>query len=353
MNLKDIAQKAQVSISTVSRIINNSANVNESKRERVIKVMKQGDYVPNSIARSLASKTTHTIGIMTPDVRHLNCAPIAYNVERIMNRRNYTTVLCNTGLTTATQLHYLKSLVSRKIDGLVLIGANYNREEIGEAIDKYLPDTPIVMLNGMFSKPNITNVFGSSDEAVVKIINYLHDLGHRRIVFVKEIQNWIQNMKEELFFKSMREKGVELGPEYVFLLDKSRGIQALARYLEEDLRDYTAIIANNDLVACGVIKYLKEYGKRVPEDVSVVGYHNLEYGTYFEPALTTIDNFPEIMGEVIANALLDSINGKPAEREIRTSVDLIVRDSATRINQKFQDSMKTLSRKRRKNAKFL
>lgn len=331
VNLESIARKAKVSIATVSRVINRSAAVDPEKVERVRRVLENNDYLPNTIARSLASKVTKTVGIMTPDIRHHNCSPIAYSVERTLQRHGYNSVLCNTGEEPDAQTEYLKALASRKADGIILIGFSYGRPEFSDAIRRYFGKTPVVMLNSNLDLPNVINVFGGSDEGMRVAAEHLLSLGHRRIVFVKDAGSWLQDVKEEVLRKLLRRHGAKLPDSLIYTMAHDDRAEDLVARLEREAGEYTAVIANNDLVACGIVKHLRSYGKKVPDDVSVVGYHNLEYSEYIVPALTTVDNHMERVGTVMAEALLDRLAGRAVEPLIRTSVELVVRDSTRRI----------------------
>lgn len=328
MKLSDIAKEAKVSISTVSRVINNSANVNKLKKARVLHVLEKYEYVPNSIARSLVSSCTKTIGIMTPDIRHINCAPIAFEVERTMSEYDYDTLLCNTGQKTSEQIRYLKTLASRKVDGIVLIGVSYSKPEILDTINKHLSDTPIVILNGQIEAPNISHVFGCTDRAIARLMDYLHSIGHKKIMLVKEANSWVQDLKEEVYRQKMNEYGIDVVPEYIYTIKtKLDDCQEIVKHFQIKVKDYTVIIANNDLIACGIVKYLKMSGKRIPQDISVTGYYNSDYAKLCDPALTTIDNKMKEIGEMLALALLNSIRGNKPEQTINVVPELVLRDS--------------------------
>ncbi|MGI6030073.1 MAG: LacI family DNA-binding transcriptional regulator [Eubacteriales bacterium] len=333
MKLIDIAKEAKVSVSTVSRVINNSANVKPEKRERVNAVLRKYEYIPNSIARSLVSNSTRTIGILTPDIRHINCSTIAYTVERTMSRQGYDTLLCNTGLELSEQIRFLKGMSSRKVDGLVLIGVSYSCSEVEETLNRYFPETPIVMLNSNLQAPNIVHVFGGMDRATVELTEYLCSLGHRKVAFIKEANSWVQDIKAQAFLQVMKQHGSDLPQRYVFTLHPGLDdSQTIVEYLEKEVQDYTAVMANSDVTACGVIKYLKAAGKVIPRDVSVTGYYNTDYAKFCDPALTTIDNKMTTIGETMALALLRYMRGERSQRLLRITPELVVRESTCPIN---------------------
>ena len=163
MNIYDIAKESGVSISTVSRVLNNYPNVTKTTRDRVVAVLKKHNYVPSSVAKSLVNKATHAIGVIVLDVRHLHYANIAFTIEQKLSSYGYTAILCNTGYDRTKMDDYVRVLAEKQVDGVIMVGSVMTCDETAISIDRYLKNTPIVMHNTTLHGENIYNI--STEEA--------------------------------------------------------------------------------------------------------------------------------------------------------------------------------------------
>ena len=329
MNIYDIAKLAGVSSATVSRVINNHPGVSEERRRRVMAVLEKHDYVPNMFARNLAGAPSKTVAILTVDIRHINYSIVAYEVEQQASRMGYNVFLCNTTRDPARQQFYFRMLANKRVDCLVLIGTPLSNPVAHKALEDLFPETPVIMMNSQFDGPNAHHVFGRVDDGVVKGVEYLHSLGHRKIVYINDDDHWVSRMKLDVFMEKAAALGIPVG-EYSVYSTRSgydSGVDAV-NYFEENGVDYTAITGCDDITAIGIIKRLKALGKSVPRDVSVIGYFNSQYATICEPALTSIDNNIAMIAKAICNNLNCALTKKTAPKKTYVDPILVVRDSA-------------------------
>ena len=158
MNIYEIAKRAGVSIATVSRVINNNPNVRDETREKVEKAIEESNYTVNDIARSLAVKTTHTIGVMTSDVRDSYYANAIYTIEQEFRELGYNVILCNTGQELQKKKKYLKVLLEKKVDGIILVGSVFKEQGDNSHIIEASKKVPVVILNSHIEGENIYSI---------------------------------------------------------------------------------------------------------------------------------------------------------------------------------------------------
>lgn len=328
MNIYDIAQKAGVSPSTVSRVINDSAGVSEKKRNQVLKVLNETNYVRSSIARSLTIKSTQTIGILTVDIRQPFEAIVSFNIENVLSKAGYNVILCNTNYYVNDQVQYLKMLAEKQVDGIIMVGSIYISSIIEENINKFLPKTPIVMHNGNFSSPMICNVNSNGLQGIELGIRYLLNKHREKIVYIQDKKTLMGEAKKNVFIKIMRENKIELHENSIMLTDVGieSGKDVVNRLLNLNV-DYNAFIGCEDITAIGIMKQLKHIGKRIPQDVAVIGFNNTRESYMCDPELTSIDTKPDQIGINLGNSLIKLIQGQHVSNQVGINPELVLKKS--------------------------
>jgi len=340
VTIKDIARLAGVSIATVSKVVNNKDfDISEGTRVRVQKIIDEQNYRPNSLARSMITKTTKTVGLIIPDVRNPFFTDLARGAEDCAKEKGYSLLFCNTDDVLEKEIEYINTLVEKQVDGIVLAGS-INRNKAVE--EKFNISVPIVSLDrkvyfkGIQATVEIDNVTGAHDA-----IQYLIEIGHQNILFLSG-QEEVQVSKDRLegYKRALKENHIPFHQEYVvFGLYKSEfGYQYL---MENELpKEITAIFCGNDLIALGAIKALKAKKIKVPRDISIIGFDDISLASINTPELTTIKQPSYEYGFIAVKRLIEIIEGVTHEEdkfEIKT--ELIVRESTSpRINKADHDS---------------
>lgn len=333
MNIYDVAEEAGVSVSTVSRVLNNHPNVKAEKRIRVQNVLKKNNFVRSGIARSLAIKSTKTVGILTVDIRHIHYASIAYAIEQKMSVLGYNVILCNTRENKKEQINYLKLLAEKQVDGLVMVGSIFNTENIASSIERYISNTPVVILNGTIKGNNIYNITSSDNLGIKMSIDYLYQKGHRNIAFIQDHETWIADTKVEAFKNKMAEYGLTSAEKAVIKVPNGLdGGRKAGEVFCQEYPNYSAIIGCEDLTAIGIVKELKLRGKRVPEDISIIGFNNSIYSQIYEPTLTSIDNKMELLATSSVDILINVFNKCNSSIETVITPELVERESVGLVN---------------------
>ncbi len=328
MNIYDIAKEAETSISTVSRVINNKPNVNPEVKKRVEKILKKYNYKPSAIARGMVSKTMKSIAILTVDVRVSHYARIIYVIEQEFSKRNYNVTVCNIGNSAEECARYIKIISEKQVDGIVLIGS-----VLGEIIDTeenigLIKDIPVVIANGALPYDNFKSVMVDDLGAIRGITDYLFEKGYKNLYYVQDMDTPSAVMKAKGFRESLKLHNI-MDVENR-MIEADHGLEGGEKAADKIIalgRDFDAVVFGEDITAIGAMKRLKERGFRIPEDVAVTGCNNLRETLICEPELTTIDNKPELQGQLCGNILSDILEGKKVENGVVVKPDIVERKS--------------------------
>jgi LacI family transcriptional regulator, repressor for deo operon, udp, cdd, tsx, nupC, and nupG len=319
-----VAELAGVSVATVSRVLNNSKPVNESTRLRVEAAVDKLGYRANPFGRSLARAKSHLLLVLVPDFSNPFYAQILRGVENTARQRGYkvlvaddTPVLNGTGM----DLSYFQL-----VDGVIsLIHVDERPDLLSE-----LAARPWVACSEFSPRDAVPHVSIDHRQAAADAVQYLLNRGHRRIGLIAAEASylWAQQRREG-YELALRRAGLEIDPGLIRTAsdtDYESGGQAAGNLLA--LTEVpTAVFAMSDTLAIGAIKAIRRAGRRVPEDIAVIGFDNLPLAAVFEPALTTVAQPMRELGEAAAELLLDQLaGGQPESRTLQHS--LVLRDSA-------------------------
>ena len=345
VTIKDVARESGVNTSTVSRALNNGYGVNDETRKHVVEVATRLNYRTNQVARGLVTGRSQSIGLVVSDIRNPFFAEVARGAEDAAYRAGRDLVLCNSDLKAEKQMGYFDSLLAKRVDGIVMNSvAGLNRAQQDQL---WAAGVPIVLLNRSSVYRRFSSVLGDNLQGGEIAGKYLIDLGHVRVGHItgpRAHGNLTDRAKG--FLKAFHDRGLP-EPEVIYGEHTFAGGYESARQLLEADRKITAIFAGNDVLAFGCIRAAIEKGIRIPDDLSIIGFDNVEMSQITNPPLTTIDQPKYEIGKAAIEMLLnmmakDGIR-EPEHRVI--GVRLIERQSCRRIS----DS----TRPNRKNGKHL
>lgn len=328
MNIYDIAKEAGVSISTVSRVMNNKGNVNAATRKKVEEILERNNYTPSAIARGMVSKSMRTVAVVTVDMRVPHYARTAYTIEREFSRRGYEVTLCNTGGELEETAKYLRVVVEKKVDGIVLVGSVFNTICKNPEIEGLLKAIPVVLANGKLDLPNSYSVLVDDKYGVSLAVDCLVKKGHKDLFYLQDMDTVSARLKCEGFVSSLERHGIEQANKYVIKTERSveGGHEAVERLLKKGEK-VSAIVCGEDITAVGAVKALLHAGLRVPEDVAVTGYNNSEYAQICEPMLTTVDNKPELVAMLSVQLLTSLIEKTESYSSCTIQPELVERET--------------------------
>ncbi len=289
VTLKFLSEKANLSITTVSLILNGKdIRVSEEKKQHVLQLAKQYNYIPNSLAVGLVTKKTKTIGLIIPDISNIFFAEIAKNIEQEANMKGYSVILCNTNDKLSEEIKYANLLYSKGVDALVLCPAI---ETIGEFyhIDKFIDaQKGVIVFDRFFSGMHCSSVITDNLNGSIEAVNYLIDKGHKKIGCITgPLNSYSARLRIEGYKKALQDANIELNEEVVVAGDykfESGYLQGL-KIMEKDV---TAVFVCNDLMAYGFYHAAKKIGKKIPNDISIIGFDDLLFSSMLDVPLTSV-----------------------------------------------------------------
>jgi len=333
----EIAKIAGVSPTTVSKVINNYPDVSDKTRAKIKKILEEENFLPNSQAQFLSTKKTWTLGIVYFEdlgvgLNHPFFSGVIEAFKRQSDKYGYSLLFGskNDRLKNDTFLEYFKY---RCVDGIAIICTDPNDKETLELIES---DFPIVVID-MFNK-NTSTVTSDNVQGCSLALNYLYKLGHRKIAHIQGVaqaDNWPSSIRKKTYIEVMKKLNLDIPEGYIVdgvNFDVSGGYDAMKELLS--LKDRpTAVFASGDKLAIGAIDAIKDAGLRVPEDISVIGFDNIEIAKYVTPKLTTIRQNCQEIGKAAVDILIEQINKKEKLKINKViPVELIERESCRKID---------------------
>lgn len=286
VTIYDVAREANVSMATVSRVVNGNQNVKPATRKKVLKVIEELGYRPNAVARGLASKKTTTVGVIIPDISNSMYAELARGIEDIATMYRYNIILSNSDQNQNKELQLLETMLGKQVDGIVFMSDVISTELLYEMERS---PTPIVLAGSIDETNAVASVnidyYGAAYEAVKKLV----DNGHKKIAFVSgPLSSKInKDYKLKAYTEALLDAGIDYDEKLVVECNNSydEGMEAVST-----LQPYepTAYFVSNDEMSIGVIHALEESGKKVPEDVEIISYENSKLARMARPMLTSI-----------------------------------------------------------------
>jgi len=327
--IRDVAQRAGVSTTTVSRVLNNSGYVSADARSRVDAAITELGYVPNTLGLSLRFKRTKTLAVVVTDITNPFFTSMARGCEDVASAQGFSTILCNTDESEAKQERYLTTLVQKRVDGILLVPA---RSAAGPVIWLQKRGVPVVLIDRQAPGARVDCVRGQSEEGGHDLAALLLDQGHRDIAMLTGPIN-VSTAAERVagFTRACREHGLTPRPGRIIYgnFTLASGYAMTEQVLKAKPRP-TAILTGNNFIAIGAYRALRDAGLRLPEDISLVAFDNLPDHMVLDPFLTVTAQPAYEMGKRATELLLERLAGQgPAEpQDIQLPNELIIRRSS-------------------------
>lgn len=326
--IRDVARLARVSISTVSRVQSGAASVKPETKERVLQALRQLDYQPDDVARSMVMKRTHTIGVVIPDITNPFFPSVIKGIEDLARKRGYSTILCNTDESPEEEQKAIRMLRQKRVDGLVITTADENGKQIRKAVADGLP---VVLVDRKAEGCDLDVVLIDNVLGAYQAARHLILQGHKKIGVIAGPQS-VTPGRERLkgFQTALREYGVQFEERYTKIGDfREESGYALGRQLLESPKPPTAIFSCNNLMTIGLLKAILERGLRIGTDIAVVGFDDIEIATMLNPPITVVARPMYKMGTLACDLLMERIEGTgPADgRSVILIPELVVRGS--------------------------
>ena len=308
--IHDVAKEAGVSISTVSRVIQGASNVLPETRSKIEAVIQRLDYHPNRLAQQFRTQQTKNVLVIVPEIGNAFFADVLLGIEHTTMKHNYNVLLVDSHSNSAIESRCYDMLTQKLVDGIITFSTGIDKEDLKQLATQY----PIVIGCRHFADKTIPNVTIDNAKAAKDITNYMLNLGHKRICYLAGPSD-ILIYRDRLngYTEAMRDRNIKINRELIIHCDASiqGGYDAVFSLINNANISFSAVVASGDTMAIGAIRALNDCHIKVPDDVAVSGFDDIELSALFHPALTTVRQPKQQIGIRAAEKLLDLIAGKP------------------------------------------
>lgn len=310
VTINEVAKEAGVSITTVSRVLNNNYPVKKETRERIEKAIEKLNYRPNIMARGLITKRTSVIGVVVPGITNLFFSTIVEEIQNIIKKAGYSISLCNTGGSYKEERNLVEDMICRQADGIIVIDPAI--ENIKEHYYKEIGDRlPTIIINSASDNIDCSCICYDEESGLEKAFEYLNNLKHNKVLLIRGEKSLSYDIREEIYNKFIDKYNFDYkkvltvgGGNSIEVVEKTE--KELMGIFQEDKP--TAVFACNDLMAVGAIKICKRLSLRVPEDISIISVDNTLLAQTNSPRLTSIDFNMSNIARIASMDILEKIN---------------------------------------------
>ncbi|MEZ0537351.1 LacI family DNA-binding transcriptional regulator [Caldicellulosiruptoraceae bacterium PP1] len=333
VTIYDIAKEAKVSPSMVSRVINNSGSVKKEKAEKILQIAQKYNYVPNILARSLTKKKSKTIGIILPDISNPFFLQIYREAEKRALEKGYNIILGNSFSKYEIESVYLRSLVEKQVDGIIFLGGRINDCKLK---DKYIEEmiaiknkVPIATVNSIYEEITTTNIITDEEKGFRQLMEFICKRGFKKVGIILGDQGVSSTeSKKEYFLKYVDEYHLDTDEKWIIYSGFSikAGEEGVKKLLKADNLP-EVLMCINDIVAIGAIRELYLHGLKVPENIKVTGFDDIELAQTFIPSLTTVNQNYSVIGKLLIDVL--TIKEENKDKKVVVKTEVKVRESCS------------------------
>lgn len=336
MDIYDIAEKSGYSTATVSRVINKSKNVSDKARKIIEEIIEESGYKPNRVARSLAKNSTQMIGIMVPDIRGYYESQSAFELEHRLDKLGYTTLLCVTTNNYEKKLSYLDVLVESKVDAIIAVGSTYEEKKFYEKLKNMSVIIPMALLNVKTSDDNekIVNVYIDEIEAMDQAVKLLKENCYKKPLYVSRDMGYLSRSyiaKKSGFVEALYKYYDDAEFVEYKIVDPDKDLRKLVEFLKENPQ-FDSIQFELDRLAVNAYKLMANEGIKIPQDIGIIGFDNIEATEYTNQAITSIDQRISDQVDMAVDNLLKILNQEEASTNISLEARLIEKETTLRGN---------------------
>jgi len=326
--IKDVAKKAGVSAATVSRVVGGYGYVSQLTRNKVLAAVEVLSYLPDSVARSMVTKSTRTIGLVITDIMNPFFAQLARGVENITWKNQYTLILANTDEEVEREKAIIKALLEKRVDAFIVVPACSKNAPHLEELVRY--DIPLVLLDRGVQGLDVDTVMVDNKKGAYQAVSHLVKLGHRKIGMLLDNLDISTNIERlEGYRQALTEYGLQVDENFILSCQYTRqsAYELVASMVRKSDRP-TALFTANNFMTIGALRAIQEGGLRIPQNVALVGFDDLEWTQFGPPQISAIVQPVLEIGEVAGQRILARItDGTSAPMEIRLATKFVVRES--------------------------
>lgn len=332
VTIKDIAKCADVSIATVSMVLNNKdKGITQKTRDKILKIARELNYRPNRLARGLVTKRTNTLGFVLPDITNPFFPEIVRAAEDTANKFGYNLILCNTDDDSAKERLYIEVLKEKCVDGIIFTSSINPNDKNLEILLNY--KIPFVFLDRFLGTDKACIIHSDGIQGMYDMTKYLIEMGHKKIAFISgPYGSSTACERYKGYVKALRENNISIDESLIAEgnYKQDGGKKAMVELLKRK-GSFTAVACANDLMAIGVVEVLRENNIKIPEEISVTGFDDINLAKVLYPKLTTVSQPCYDMGHEATKMLIDLVEGKKLkENKLILQPKLVIRDSVSK-----------------------
>lgn len=329
ITIYEIAKQVGVSASTVSRVINSKPGVNPEVRRRVLQCLDTNHYSPNEAARGLVNKSSKMVGILLTDIRTTHHTVGIYHIQHELEELGYICIIMSTGPKVEDKAKYIRLLNERRVDAAVLIGSTFATQEVGAAISKHMPSTPVFIVNGYIDLPNVYGVIADEKTGISSCVHYLANKGRMNLAFLNDYDSPSNLNKIEGFKEGLERYCPQLHTQLIINVGSDKeDISAEVCSLFKKYPTINGLVCAEDYIAAYAIRALHDIGLSVPGDVSVIGVNNSIISEICFPRISTLDNVQMDLYILTARNVIEILKGNRVVKKIMLFTELVEKESS-------------------------
>lgn len=330
VTIDDVARAAGVSKQTVSRAINNKGDISPKTRARILALINEMGYRPNRMAQAMNTSRSHMVGLVVPDITNPFFPEIVRAVQDAAMENGYTTLVCNTE--NSSEIEVMNELMTHGIDGLITFTHRAKDATVKAFANRF---GPMLIINREVDHPNVTSLMVDNVEGAELAVEHLVKLGHKKIgMLTTELESTSNTRRVQGYHQGLNKAGLPDDPELLVQADPTlAGGYSAAQTLIGHRPDVTAIFAYNDLMAVGALRACRELGVMVPQDISVIGFDDIQIASMVTPTLSSIRVDKYQIGKLAFERIFSLIQDSTGTIEtIKVRPKLMVRESTALIS---------------------
>lgn len=335
ITLKKLAKELNISISTVSRALNDHPDISTETKEKVKYLAQKHHYVPNIFAKGFRKRKSNILGVIVPNITHYFTSTILRGILYEASLKGYRVIISESNNDAKKQTEMLKTMIQFGVDG-ILVSLTKMTKDVNSIIP-VANKLPLILFDKVSRKIPCTQITINDEEAAFNAIEHLINIGKKRIAIIKEREfSYVSEKRYAGYLKALKEHNIEIDEKIIISVDDISLQQGkrMTNILLSLKERPDAIFAITDDAAIGVIKTLKKFNIKIPDEIAVVGFSNSSHATIVEPSLTTIDQPGETMGKTAVKYLIEEIESpteKISNKTIEIKSNLIIRDSTFNV----------------------
>jgi LacI family transcriptional regulator len=330
MTIYDIAKEAGVSASTVSRVINNKKGIKKTTKTKVQNILNKYDFHLDENAKGLVTKKTKLIAILVADIRLEHHNNISYLISKKLMEFGYCTIVINVGTTKKDIDEAVGILRQRKVDGIILVGSIFQVDQVEYSIKSFFSEIPVIMANGYLPLANVYGIEINEYQGIRDAVKLLYSRGYIKIAFIGNLDTTSNRKKKNGYVDQLRCHSYQEEP-IVLDIDKAVTSYEKVKTLFSTQKGIDSVIFSDDILLFKHLRFFEESGKKIPDDLGLIGVNNDFFCTLTTPTLTTIDNKMEDTALAVVSTLIGVLNGEQKVNRIMLFTNIIERESTKKL----------------------